>query len=135
MRRTPLKIIAGVTLAGCVHQGPLDRDLHRVDGELVSSRAPSPRAYEAYVQARYALELDPPDLDRAAQLIDQALRYDPFDPQLWTTPAEIYAARGDDAEARRSADEALELRPGYEPAQAVLDELSSPDAPETEVDV
>lgn len=111
-------------LSGCAASGePSARSLHRVDDVLVSSAAPHPRAYEAYLRARLAFELDPPDLERASSQIDVALQYDPFDPHLWTTRAEIFAARGDVDEARRSLDEALALRPGYAPAQAVLRRL------------
>ena len=123
--RVALAAATGVAASGCAGRGPLDRDLHRVDGELTASHAPHPRGYEAYARARMALESDPPNLEQAATQIDVAIRYDPFDPHLWTTRAEIHAALGDEREARRSIDEALALRPGYAPAQALKEDLEA----------
>lgn len=116
-----LSVVAAMT--GCLHHGPRDSELHRVDGELVASHAPHPRAYESYMRARLALESQPPNLEVAATQVDTAIRYDPFDPHLWTTRAEVYAALGDEEEARRSIEEALALRPDYAPAKALSAEL------------
>jgi len=124
-----LRLLVGFCLGvvGCApssSQGA--RHLHRVDGQLVSTPAPNPRAYEAYLRARLALDLAPPDFDRATAAIELALRHDPFDPHLWTTRAEIYAAAGNLDEANRSLDEALELRPGYAPAESLRAQLDTP---------
>lgn len=127
--RLALAFVLAFAGGGCASSGePSARSLHRVDDQLVSSRAPHPRAYEAYLRARLALELEPPDLAGAATQIDVALQYDPFDPHLWTTRAEIFAARGELDEARRSLDEALALRPGYAPAEAALQRLEATNA-------
>jgi len=106
-------------LAAC-GPGPGYRTLHEVDGEVVSSPPPPPAAYEAYLRARLALEHDPPRLDLAQQSIERAIRFDPRDPQLWATRAEIEEQAGQPEHAASSARHALELRPGYRLAQEVL---------------
>jgi tetratricopeptide (TPR) repeat protein len=99
------------------------RTLHYVDGQLVSSRPISPVGYEAYLQARLALESDPPRLDEAAASIDEALRLDPDEPHLWTTRAEIADRAGDRDAALAAVRRALELAPDHEPARRLLTRL------------
>lgn len=116
-------VVLGGGLGGCIGPSPRARSLHYVEGELVSSRPPAAGAYEAYLRARIAMSAEPPDLQAARAEIEVALRYDGRDPHLWTTRAEIAALAGDDEAAVRDAERALSLRPGYEPAQAVLSEI------------
>ena len=99
---------------------PEYRSLHVVDGEVVSSPPPSPSAYEAYLRARLAFEQDPPNLDEARFYIGEAIDFDPRDPHLWATRAEIEERAGKDAEAAASARRALAIRPGYPLAEQVL---------------
>jgi Tfp pilus assembly protein PilF len=114
-------------LAACASSAPSSRALHEVDGELVYSRPVSPAAYAAYLRARLAIEQDPPDLEGAREQIDVALRYDPNEPHLWTTRAEIDERRGAPEEARMAVERALELRPGYAPARALMARLGRSD--------
>ncbi len=116
-------MVAGSVLLGCVSTGPHPRALHQVDGDVVYSPPPSSAAYEAYLRARLALSAEPAQLDVAQTEIGVALRYDPRDPHLWTTRAEIAALAGDDDGAVSAAERALSLQPGYPPAAAVLAEL------------
>lgn len=109
--------------SGCAIAGPAaprDRTLHEVDGKVVSSPAPAPAAYEAYLRARLALEHEPPQLDVAQRSIERAIRFDPRDPHLWATRAEIEERAGEPEQAATSARRALAIRPGYSPAQEVL---------------
>lgn len=108
---------------GCAAVAPNERSLHEVDGQVVSSSPPPPAAYEAYLRARLALESDPPRLDVAQRSIERAIRYDPRDPHLWTTRAEIEERAGERERAAASARRALAIRPGYPPAQEVLARL------------
>ena len=110
----------GLFTMACAAGAPSTRSLHYMDGELVHSRPPHARAYEAYLRARLALESEPPRVDEALELIGIAIRYEPREPQLWTTRAEIEAEAGDFDRALTSARRALELRPGYEPAQHLI---------------
>lgn len=80
--------------AACASGGPSYRALHVVDGEEVYSRPVAGYAYEAYLRARLALEEEPPRLPEAQAFIETALQYDPRDPHLWTTQAEIAARSG-----------------------------------------
>lgn len=105
---------------GCAAVAPSERSLHEVDGQVVSSSPPPPAAYEAYLRARLALESEPPRLDVAQRSIERAIRYDPRDPHLWTTRAEIEERAGQRDRAAASARRALAIRPGYPPAQEVL---------------
>lgn len=89
------------------------RRLHYIDDRLVESEPVPPHAYEAYLRARLALDRQPQDLARAREQIDEALRWDPNEPQLWTTRAEIAWLAGDFPTAESSLARALELRPGY----------------------
>lgn len=110
-----------LALGGCYGGlGPGYRSLHVVDGQVVSSPPPTPSAYEAYLRARLAFEHEPPRLDDARFYIEEALRFDPRDPHLWATRAEIEERAGEQAEAAASARRALALRPGYPPAEQVL---------------
>jgi tetratricopeptide (TPR) repeat protein len=111
----------GLALGGCWSMaGPGQRSLHVVDGELVSSPPPSPSAYEAYLRARLAFEQDPPGFVEARYYIEEAIRFDPRDPHLWATRAEIEERAGETAEAAKSARRALAIRPGYPLAEQVL---------------
>lgn len=112
--------IASLLLVACGPVGPSARSLHTVDGELVHSRPPAPRAYESYLNARLALDATPPDPDAALEHLRLAQRHDPRDPHLWATRAEAEAAKGDFERARTSAERALTLSPGYPPARRVL---------------
>ena len=87
---------------------------------MVSSRPPPPAAYEAYLRARLALDGEPPQLEEAQRSIERAIRYDPRDPHLWATRAEIEERSGRLDRAASSARRALVIRPGYPPAQEVL---------------
>ena len=119
--------LASVCLLACAAAcgRPHPASLHVVDGEVVSSRPAAPRAYEAYLRARLELESDAPDLDRALRSIDLALRYDPKDPHLWTTRAEVNSRGGDLEAARVDLERALTLSPGYEPAQQLLAQIGT----------
>ena len=114
-------------MGACASTAPSSRALHEVDGELVYSRPVSPAAYAAYLRARLAIEQDPPDLDDARNQIDLALRYDPNEPHLWTTRAEIDQRRGAPEEARMALERALELRPDYAPARDLMARLGGSD--------
>jgi tetratricopeptide (TPR) repeat protein len=114
-------VVVGLLLvAGCATTEGSPRSLHYVDGELVYSRPPHARSYEAYLRARVALAAHPPRIEEALQSIEVALDYDPREPQLWTTRAEIEAEAGDFERAIASVGRALELRPGYVPAQQLM---------------
>jgi predicted Zn-dependent protease len=89
------------------------RRLHYIDDRLVASEPVPPLAYEAYLRARLALDRTPQDLAFAREQIDEALRWDPDEAQLWTTRAEIAWLAGDVPTAEASLARALELRPGY----------------------
>jgi tetratricopeptide (TPR) repeat protein len=89
------------------------RRLHYIGDELVASEPVPPRAYEAYLRARLALERNPQDLATAREQIDEALRWDIKQPQLWTTRAEIAWLAGDFATADASIARALQLQPDY----------------------
>ncbi len=102
------------------------RRLHYVDDQLVESDPPPPRAYEAYLRARLALERDPQDLASAREQIDEALRWDPKEPQLWTTRAEVQWLMGDLPGAEASLARALDLRPGYPAATQLRASLRAP---------
>jgi predicted Zn-dependent protease len=124
--RSSLLVVAVVALAGCWGaQLQKSRGLHYVDDVLVSSEAPGPAAYEAYLRARIALERNPPQLDEARGHILDALRWQPHEPQLWTVKAEIEWKAGDFAAAERDLEFALELRPGYPEAQRLLAQVRS----------
>ncbi|MFV8751156.1 tetratricopeptide repeat protein [Nannocystaceae bacterium ST9] len=102
------------TSVGCLADGfAKTRRLHYIGDELVSSDPVPPFAYEAYLRARLALDRNPQDLAAARTHIDEALRWDPDEPQLWTTRAEIAWLAGDFSTAEASIARALELRPGY----------------------
>lgn len=112
-------LLSGLLGAGCAYGGSTSyRSLHYVDGELVASRPVSSAGYSSYIRARIALEEG--HLDNAKTYIDRALRYDPKDPHLWTTRAEIAAKAGDDAVAMAAIERALEIRPGYPPARSLM---------------
>jgi predicted Zn-dependent protease len=113
-------VVLCLGLAGCATSDANPRSLHYVDGELVHSRPPHARSYEAYLRARVALEARPPRLEEALQSIEVAIHYEPREPQLWTTRAEIEAEAGDMERALASAGRALDLRPGYVPAQRLM---------------
>lgn len=89
------------------------RRLHYIGDDLVSSEPVPPRAYEAYLRARLALERNPQDLATAREQIDEALRWDPKEAQLWTTRAEIAWLAGDFATADAAIARALQLQPDY----------------------
>jgi Tfp pilus assembly protein PilF len=108
------------SVAACAPTGTSARSLHYVDDELVYSNPPSALAYEAYLRSRLALSSDPPQLDQARSEIEVALHFDRRAAHLWATRAEIAALQGEDDVAVSSAERALVLRPGYQPAQAVL---------------
>lgn len=110
-------------VTGCVTMGPHPRALHEVDGDIVYSRPVSSASYEAYLRARIALSTTPPRLDVAQREIDIALRYDPREPQLWTTKAEVASKAGDDEGAMQAIEKALALQPHYPPAMRVLAQL------------
>lgn len=112
-------------MSACMPMGPGYRSMHEVDGAVVHSSPPPPVAYEWYLRARLALELEPPRLDDARDAIQRAIRIDPRDPHLWATRAEIEERSGQTDQARASARRALSIRPGYAPAQRVLTRLES----------
>lgn len=89
------------------------RRLHYIGSDLVDSDPVPPLAYEAYLRARLALERSPQDLAGARVHIDEALRWDSREPQLWITRAEIAWLAGDLATADASLARALALQPGY----------------------
>jgi tetratricopeptide (TPR) repeat protein len=126
VRRVP--VVLGLLVVGCASIEPSPRTLHYVDDTLVHSRAPHASAYEAYLRARIAFEASPPRLEEAMQAIGVAIHYHPREPQLWTTRAEIEAAAGDYDRAMASAGRALELRPGYGPAQQLVATLGGAEA-------
>jgi tetratricopeptide (TPR) repeat protein len=115
-------LLAITVLGGCYGSmmGPGYRSLHVVDGEVVSSPPPSPSAYEAYLRARLAFEHEPPKIAEARFYIEEAIRFDPRDPHLWATRAEIEERAGEKAEAAAAARRALAIRPGYPLAEEVL---------------
>lgn len=102
------------------------RRLHYIDDRLVASEPVPPRAYEAYLRARLALDRTPRDLGFAREQIDEALRWDPDEPQLWTTRAEIAWMAGDVPTAEASLARALELRPGYPAATQLQAQVRDP---------
>ena len=116
-------MIGMLLVAGCVTSAPHPRTLHEVDGNVVYSRPVSSAGYEAYLRARIALSTEPPQLDVAQREIDVALRYDPREPQLWTTQAEVAAKAGDERGAMKAIRRALALKPSYPPAVRVLAQL------------
>lgn len=107
----------------CAPAGPSTRTLHYVGGHLVTSPPVDHRAYAAYLQARLALEADPPDLAAALGSIDLALRFDRDDPHLWTTRGDIELRLGQPDAARRSSQRALALAPDYPPARQLAARL------------
>lgn len=121
-----MSLLLCVALGGCygvmsgAGLGPGYRSLHVVDGQVVSSPPPAPSAYEAYLRARLAFEHEPPQLDEARFYIGEAIDFDPRDPQLWATRAEIEERAGKRAEAAAAARRALAIRPGYPLAEQVL---------------
>lgn len=113
----------------CAPTGPSARTLHYVDGTLVSTPTVDPRAYAAYLQARLALDAEPPDLPAALESIEQAIRHDRDDPHLWTTLGDIQLRLGQPDAARRSNDRALALAPDYPPARQLAARLAAPGGP------
>lgn len=101
------------------------RRLHYVDERLVASEPVPPYAYEAYLRARLALERQPQDLRSAREHIDEALRWDIDEPQLWTTRAEIAWLAGDFVTAEASLARALKLQPGYAAALSLQARMAS----------
>lgn len=127
-RRLALAAACALACAcACAPAGPSTRTLHYVDKDLVSTSPVDQRAYAAYLQARLALEADPPDLARALEQIEQAIRHDRDDPHLWATRGEIELRLGDVDAARRSSQRALALGPSYPPARALAARLQQPD--------
>ncbi|MCY0986842.1 hypothetical protein OV203_06900 [Nannocystis sp. ILAH1] len=122
----PRALLALALLGACARTGPSSRTLHYIDKTLVTSAPVDHRAYGAYMQARLALDAQPPDLGRALQQIDLALRYDRDDPHLWTTRGEIELRLGDVDAARRSSARALAFGPGYPPALQLAAQLQLP---------
>lgn len=59
-------------------------------------------------------------MERAATLVDQALKLDPTVPQIYFVRCQIALYRGDHADAIREAETAIALSPGYADAYAVL---------------
>ena len=120
--RAAAAVLAVVVLGGCYGSmmAPGYRSLHVVEGEKVSSPPPSPSAYEAYLRARLAFEHEPPKLEEARFYIQEAIRFDPRDPHLWATRAQIEERAGEKAEAAAAARRALVIRPGYPLAEEVL---------------
>jgi cytochrome c-type biogenesis protein CcmH/NrfG len=107
------------------------RRLHYIGEELVSSEPVPPRAYESYLRARLALERNPQDLAAAREHIDEALRWDPEEPQLWTTRAEIAWLAGDFATAEAAIARALDLRPDYPAATQLQAKIHARSRPTT----
>lgn len=128
---SPRRAALALALAcACAPAGPSSRTLHYLDKTLVSSAPVDHRAYGAYLQAQLALDADPPDLGRALQQIDLALRYDRDDPHLWTTRGQIELRLGDVDAARRSSARALSFGPGYPPALQLAAQLQLPGGPQ-----
>lgn len=125
-----LALAACALACACAYAGPNTRTLHYVGDDLVSTPPVHWHAYAAYLQSRLALEADPPDLARALQQIEQAIRHDRDDPHLWATRGEIELSMGRLADARRSSQRALALAPSYPPARQLAARLQpSGDAP------
>ncbi len=59
-------------------------------------------------------------MERAAALVDQAMKLDPTVPQIYFVQSQTALYRGDLAEAVRWAEEAIALSPGYADAYALL---------------
>ena len=122
-----LALAAACALAcACAPAGPSTRTLHYLDKDLVSTPSVDQRAYAGYLQARLALETDPPDLARALEQIELAIWHDRDDPHLWATRGEIELRMGDVDAARRSSHRALALGPSYPPARALAARLEQP---------
>lgn len=127
----PRVLVLVLALAGaCTHSGASSRTLHYVGKDLVSTPQVDHRAYAAYLQARLALETAPPDLPRALEQIDLALRYDRDDPHLWTTRGEIELRMGDVDAARDSSRRALSYNPDYPPARQLAARVQTPGTPQ-----
>lgn len=122
--RAVVAVVLLAALGGCrgtmLGPGQGYRSLHVVDGQVVSSPPPAPSAYEAYLRARLAFEHEPPQLVEARFYIEEAIRFDPRDPHLWATRAEIEERAGKPMEAAAAARKALAFRPGYPLAEQVL---------------
>lgn len=124
MRARSIGLAGCLLVVACAGTRPTYRSLHLIDGQEVHSRPVAAFAYEAYLRARLALERNPPGLQEAQTYIETALQYDPRDPQLWTTRAEIAAQFGDSGAAQLAVDRALELSPGYAPAAALTGRIA-----------
>ncbi|MEZ4426614.1 MAG: hypothetical protein R3A51_02850 [Nannocystaceae bacterium] len=130
-RRHRAALLLVALTSACAPRYTDTRGLHYLGDTLVQSQPADPRAYEAYLRARLAMERAPRDLAGAHALILQALHFDRHDPQLWTTKGEIELQMGRLEDARKSSRVALMLRPGFTPAQALLARLQEPGAPQT----
>ena len=131
--RARILLLALLTSSACVNGYTQNRGLHYIetregDEQLVRTSPPPPRAYEAYLRARLALERDPPQLDAAREQVWIALRWQPNDPQLWTLLAEIEWRAGALDEAGAALEQALDLRPGYREALELQAQLAGPKA-------
>ncbi len=116
--------LAGFVLAlGCSYRPAASTGLHYIDDTLVYSQPPDHRAYAAYLEARLLMESQTPDFERAWEAMERALYYDRRDPHLWTARGELAMMRGELDVAFTSTRRALELRPGYPPARALIVEL------------
>lgn len=118
--------LACALTGACASAGPSSRTLHYIDKTLVSTPPVDQRAYAAYIQARLALEADPPDLARALEQIELAIRHDRDDPHLWATRGEIELRMGDVDAARRSSQRALAHGPTYPLARQLATRLEQP---------
>jgi Tfp pilus assembly protein PilF len=128
-RRAGCALLGAVMSCACGSSSRSSRGLHYVGDELVHSQPAPSRAYEAYLRAQLALQASPPRLQEAMEQIVIALQHDARDPHLWTTKADIHRRQGQVQEALASCRRALELRPGYAPAQSLLTRLEQGRAP------
>lgn len=89
------------------------RDEVVVDGEVVRAPLVGSRDYEAYLRVRMAIDSENPDFDAARADLQVLLQRHGYDPQLWTTKAELEFAAGDDGAAREALARAFALTPDY----------------------
>jgi cytochrome c-type biogenesis protein CcmH/NrfG len=99
------------------------RSFELVDGRVVVSRPPPSGGYAAYLEARMAFELDPPDLLRARRAAQRAANLARHDPAPWTLIAAIELARGNARAAQLAVEQALACAPNYAEALVIAAEV------------
>ncbi len=88
-------LLSSAASLACVRHGARAETWEVVDGEVVSTPLVSPGAMTSYIEARFALEQVPPDLETARAALGYAILSAPKDPHLWLTKAEIERLAGD----------------------------------------